>query len=106
MICSFIGGKLRTGCITLAIHEYSDIFLESGKLCTYIGYQIGADIFFVFFLLSWIIFRMYCFCYRLLYSITVCGTFTAFIGDTPLFFPLVNIGFLYILQVESIFYDI
>eukprot|EP01084_Bolivina_argentea_P176998 306177_1 len=104
MVCSFVSGKLRTGCVTLAIHEYSDIFLESGKLCQYMKFQLGADVFFVFFLLSWIIFRMYSFCYKLLYSVAVCGYYTIWNGDKLLIFAAVNILFLCILQCIHIYW--
>eukprot|EP00483_Globobulimina_turgida_P000181 UN00181 len=104
MVCSFVAGKLGTGCITLAIHEYSDIFLECGKLCQYTSFQLGADIFFVFFLLSWMIFRMYFFCYKLLYSLAVCGVYTIWLDGRLLFFAAVNIGFLYVLQGIHIYW--
>ena len=104
MTCSFMSGKLRTGCITLALHEYSDIFLESGKLCNYCSYQRGADFFFGLFVISWVVFRMYCFCTKLLWQIAICGVYTCWIGDTPLVLSLVNIGFLYILQVRCTLY--
>ena len=87
---------LRTGCITLVIHEYSDIFLETAKLCAYSSYHRYADVFFALFVVSWIVFRHYCFCTKLLWSIAIYCPSQLWDDN---FFHKITFAFLCVLQV-------
>lgn len=48
----------RVGSVVLAIHDASDVILESAKLSKYLGSEIFASIFFLVFALSWVILRL------------------------------------------------
>eukprot|EP01084_Bolivina_argentea_P269047 457139_1 len=104
MVFSFLGGKTRCGCIILSIHESSDIFLESAKVFSYHSNWFMADVFFIFFFLSWIIMRMIFFCQKLLYSVYICGGETTWLGNAPLIFPQGCIYFLYVLECLHIYW--
>jgi len=104
MLCSWMGGKTRSGCIILAIHESSDIFLESAKICGYCSLYWLADFFFILFFLSWVVLRLYSFCYRLLFTIYHCGYKHFWMGDHPLIYPYVCVSMLYVLECLHIYW--
>ena len=104
MLLSFMGGSMRSGCIVLAIHECSDIFLESAKVAGYNSLYWVADIFFVFFFLSWVIFRLFLFCAKILYPVYVCGANTLWYKNHPLVYPMVCISMLYVLEGLHIYW--
>ncbi|KAL3687661.1 hypothetical protein R1sor_013970 [Riccia sorocarpa] len=58
LACSYIYGFFRVGSMVLALHDISDIFLESAKLCKYSGSELGASVLFGLFALSWLLLRL------------------------------------------------
>ncbi|CAA6659433.1 unnamed protein product [Spirodela intermedia] len=55
---SYFSGFFRIGCIVLALHDTSDVFLEAAKLFKYSESEIGASICFGLFALSWVLLRL------------------------------------------------
>ncbi|KAL3529363.1 hypothetical protein ACH5RR_008685 [Cinchona calisaya] len=58
----------RVGSVVLALHEASDVFLETAKMSKYSGFNRLADILFPLFALSWLIFRLILFPFWVLRS--------------------------------------
>mmetsp|Transcript_67691 Transcript_67691/g.107438 ORF Transcript_67691/g.107438 Transcript_67691/m.107438 type:complete len:400 (-) Transcript_67691:90-1289(-) len=104
MMGSFMAGNVRNGCVVLAIHECSDIFLESAKVCGYCSLYWVADIFFVFFFLSWVVFRMFFFCQKVLWTVAYCGGTTLWYKNHPLLYPWICVGMLYLLEGLHIYW--
>jgi hypothetical protein len=48
----------RIGTIILALHDASDVFLETAKLCKYTEKELGASLFFGLFAISWLLLRL------------------------------------------------
>ena len=48
----------RIGCIVLALHDTSDVFLEAAKVFKYSERELGASVCFGFFALSWVLLRL------------------------------------------------
>ncbi|ONL96281.1 hypothetical protein Zm00014a_018585 [Zea mays] len=48
----------RIGTIVLALHDTSDVFLETAKLCKYTEKELGASLFFGLFAISWLLLRL------------------------------------------------
>jgi len=48
----------RIGTIILALHDTSDVFLETAKLCKYTEKELGASLFFGLFAISWLLLRL------------------------------------------------
>lgn len=97
LIFSYLASFLRTGSLVLFIHENSDIFLESAKLCGYCSWSFGSEFFFILFVLSWIIMRLWAFNYKILYEIIRFGYLTLFIDNSPLFYNWVCVTLLFVL---------
>ncbi|XP_078432596.1 LAG1 homolog 2 [Wolffia australiana] len=55
---SYFRGFFRIGCIVLALHDTSDVFLEAAKLFKYSEREIGASVCFGLFALSWVLLRL------------------------------------------------
>lgn len=55
---SYLTGFFRIGTIILALHDASDVFLETAKLCKYTEKELGASLFFGLFALSWLLLRL------------------------------------------------
>lgn len=55
---SYVTGFFRIGSVVLALHDVSDIFLESAKLFKYTGVELGASVSFCLFVLSWVLLRL------------------------------------------------
>lgn len=55
---SYIARCFRIGSMVLALHDVSDLFMESAKLCKYSGKELSASIFFGLFALSWFSLRL------------------------------------------------
>ncbi|XP_073001279.1 ASC1-like protein 1 isoform X1 [Typha latifolia] len=58
IILSYIFRFARAGSIILAIHDASDVFLETGKMSKYSGCEWLANISFPLFVASWILLRL------------------------------------------------
>ncbi|XP_027126238.1 ASC1-like protein 1 [Coffea eugenioides] len=58
----------RVGSVVLALHEASDVFLETAKMSKYSGYDRLANTLFPIFALSWLIFRLILFPFWVLRS--------------------------------------
>mmetsp|Transcript_56715 Transcript_56715/g.51035 ORF Transcript_56715/g.51035 Transcript_56715/m.51035 type:complete len:385 (+) Transcript_56715:19-1173(+) len=104
LIFSYLASFLRTGSLVLFIHENSDIFLESAKLCGYTSFSFGSEFFFVLFVLSWVIMRLWAFNYKILYEIIRFGYLTLFIGNSPLFYNWVCVSLLFVLYGLHIYW--
>ncbi|KAJ0984108.1 hypothetical protein J5N97_002464 [Dioscorea zingiberensis] len=55
---SFLSGFLRIGTVILALHDASDVFMETAKVFKYSEKEMGASIFFGFFAISWLLLRL------------------------------------------------
>ncbi|GAA0141824.1 transferase [Lithospermum erythrorhizon] len=55
---SYMTSFFRAGCIILALHDASDVFLEGAKVFKYSEKEFGASIFFGLFAISWFILRL------------------------------------------------
>uniref|UniRef100_A0A0E0NSU5 TLC domain-containing protein n=1 Tax=Oryza rufipogon TaxID=4529 RepID=A0A0E0NSU5_ORYRU len=55
---AYLTGFFRIGTIILALHDASDVFLETAKLCKYTEKELGASLFFGLFALSWLLLRL------------------------------------------------
>ncbi|KAL9662950.1 hypothetical protein QQ045_027786 [Rhodiola kirilowii] len=55
---SYYLGFFRIGSIVLALHDASDVFLETAKLFKYAEKELGASVFFGMFAVSWLILRL------------------------------------------------
>ncbi|KAL6907521.1 hypothetical protein ACP4OV_002560 [Aristida adscensionis] len=55
---SYLTGFFRIGTIILALHDASDVFLETAKLCKYTEKELGASLFFGLFAISWLVLRL------------------------------------------------
>ncbi|XP_010461810.1 PREDICTED: LAG1 longevity assurance homolog 2-like [Camelina sativa] len=55
---SYVVGFFRIGSIILAIHDASDVFMESAKIFKYSGKELGASVCFGFFAISWFLLRL------------------------------------------------
>jgi len=58
---SYYKSCLRIGSIIMLLHDVSDVFLESAKLCKYGSRETAADLLFGGFMLSWAVLRLYYF---------------------------------------------
>ncbi|XAR51258.1 hypothetical protein NMG60_11005830 [Bertholletia excelsa] len=68
IVSSYILRFSRVGSVVLVLHEGCDVFLETAKMFRYSGIQRIADIFFVLFTLSWLILRLICFPFWIIWS--------------------------------------
>jgi hypothetical protein len=59
----------RIGLLVLVVHDVADIFLESGKLCNYLGMEGGSTGFFVLIIITWLISRLYYFPFKVIRSV-------------------------------------
>lgn len=55
---SYITRFFRIGSVVLALHDASDVFMESAKLFKYSGNELGASVCFGLFAISWFILRL------------------------------------------------
>jgi hypothetical protein len=55
---SYITRFFRIGSIILALHDGSDVFMETAKLFKYSEKELAASVFFGFFAISWLILRL------------------------------------------------
>ncbi|KAF7810961.1 LAG1 longevity assurance-like protein 2 [Senna tora] len=55
---SYLTSFFRIGSVVLALHDASDVFLETAKIFKYSGREFGASVFFAFFAISWLILRL------------------------------------------------
>ncbi|CAL0318149.1 unnamed protein product [Lupinus luteus] len=58
IVLSYIFRFVRVGSIVLALHDATDVFLETGKMSIYSGAEKIASIAFIGFVLSWTILRL------------------------------------------------
>ncbi|MBA0578392.1 hypothetical protein Gorai_020675, partial [Gossypium raimondii] len=58
IVLSYVCRFARVGIVTLALHEGSDVFLETAKMSKYSGLEWLASVAFVLFALSWTILRV------------------------------------------------
>ncbi|XP_042471761.1 ASC1-like protein 3 isoform X1 [Zingiber officinale] len=58
---SYITRFFRIGTIILALHDTSDVFMESAKLFKYSGMEMAASFLFGLFAVSWFLLRLICF---------------------------------------------
>ncbi|KAF5755419.1 putative TRAM/LAG1/CLN8 domain, sphingosine N-acyltransferase Lag1/Lac1 [Helianthus annuus] len=65
---SYICRFARVGSVVLALHDGSDVFLELGKMSKYSGYEGLASFSFNLFVISWVILRLICFPFWILWS--------------------------------------
>eukprot|EP00268_Persea_americana_P048037 TRINITY_DN5045_c0_g1_i1.p1 TRINITY_DN5045_c0_g1~~TRINITY_DN5045_c0_g1_i1.p1 ORF type:complete len:308 (-),score=43.24 TRINITY_DN5045_c0_g1_i1:986-1909(-) len=58
IVLSYIFRFARAGSIVLALHDASDVFIETGKMSKYSGYEWFASFSFIMFVASWMILRL------------------------------------------------
>lgn len=68
IVLSYIYRFGRVGSVILALHEGSDMFLETAKICKYSGYDKLASILLSLFALSWFMLRIIYYPFWVLYS--------------------------------------
>ncbi|KAL4324278.1 hypothetical protein GQ457_11G027710 [Hibiscus cannabinus] len=68
IVLSYTFRFARVGSVTLALHEGSDVFLETAKMSKYSGVEWLASIGFVLFALSWTILRVLLFPFWIIWS--------------------------------------
>ncbi|XP_022724966.1 LAG1 longevity assurance homolog 3-like [Durio zibethinus] len=68
IVLSYIFRFGRIGSVVLAIHDASDVFLEIGKMSKYSGAETIASFAFLTFVLSWVLLRLICFPFWVLWS--------------------------------------
>ncbi|XP_073315861.1 ceramide synthase 1 LOH3-like [Primulina huaijiensis] len=68
VVFSYVSRFALVGSIVLAIHDGSDAFLEVGKISIYSGAEALASVSFVLFVLSWILLRLVCYTFWILWS--------------------------------------
>eukprot|EP01084_Bolivina_argentea_P083603 151379_1 len=105
ILFSYLASFLRTGSLVLFLHENSDIFLESAKVCSYCDFNIGKELFFALFVISWFIMRIYAFSYKILYEIIRFGWKQLWIGNSPLFFNWTCVILLFVLEALHIYWS-
>ncbi|KAG0611362.1 hypothetical protein M758_7G135900 [Ceratodon purpureus] len=71
MVFSYMDGTYRAGVSTLLLHDVSDVFLETAKLCKYSRIEVGASVCFGLFVLSWFVLRLVIFPFWIIWSISV-----------------------------------
>ena len=57
----------RFGVLVMVLHDVSDVFLEVGKICIYMGMDTAKDIIFVVFALTFFVTRLVMYVYIHLY---------------------------------------
>ncbi|CAN8269023.1 unnamed protein product [Cochlearia groenlandica] len=55
---SYLTRFFRIGAIILALHDASDVFMETAKIFKYTEKEFGASVFFGLFVLSWLLLRL------------------------------------------------
>lgn len=55
---SYTFSYARVGTAIMILHDACDIFLEAAKMCKYCKNELGANLFFVTFTLSWLLLRL------------------------------------------------
>ncbi|KAJ7528595.1 hypothetical protein O6H91_15G009500 [Diphasiastrum complanatum] len=68
---SYITGSFRAGSIVVALHDVTDVLLESAKLCKYAGREVEASFLFAVFALSWLLLRLIYFPFWIIWSTSV-----------------------------------
>ncbi|KAI8018135.1 hypothetical protein LOK49_LG04G01785 [Camellia lanceoleosa] len=68
IVLSYILRFGRVGAIVLILHEGNDVFLQTGKMSKYSGFEKIASISFFLFVLSWLILRMIYYPFWILWS--------------------------------------
>ncbi|XP_010525689.1 PREDICTED: LAG1 longevity assurance homolog 2-like [Tarenaya hassleriana] len=63
---SFLTRFFRVGSIILALHDASDVFMESAKIFKYSENELGASVCFGLFALSWLLLRLIYFPFRVI----------------------------------------
>ncbi|CAL9041682.1 ASC1-like protein 1 [Musa acuminata AAA Group] len=58
IVLSYIFRFARVGSVVLAIHDASDVFMETAKMSKYGGYEMLANVAFLLYVVSWIILRL------------------------------------------------
>jgi len=71
IVFSYAANFVRAGCIVMAIHDISDVFLEIAKCFVYAKYEVLADNLFTIFAVVFIISRLIVFPYMVLYTTMV-----------------------------------
>ena len=68
---SWYFGLMQFGCIVMFCHDISDFLLAITKVFRYNRWKILTNIFYGLFTCSWIIFRIFLFSYKMIYSLLV-----------------------------------
>ncbi|KAG5398280.1 hypothetical protein IGI04_020094 [Brassica rapa subsp. trilocularis] len=58
LVYSYLTGFFRIGAIIIALHDASDVFMETAKICKYSEKEFGASVGFSLFALSWLLLRL------------------------------------------------
>ncbi|XP_078431548.1 LAG1 longevity assurance-like protein [Wolffia australiana] len=68
IVLSYAFRFARVGSIVLALHDATDVFLETAKMSKYSGFETLASVMFVLFVLAWIVLRLLYFPFWIIYS--------------------------------------
>lgn len=98
---SYVLGYSRVGTAIMLLHDVCDIFLEGAKMFKYSGSELGANLLFALFTLSWLLLRLGYYPFFCIYSVLFVATDV--IGRPPDFHN-VFIFCLCALQVMHVFW--
>lgn len=85
-VCNFT----RVGMLVLLLHLVADIPLNIAKMCKYSGHETASNVFFVFFLLSWLATRCYFYPFWIMYSVFFEATTYMFMPSAYVFMGLLT----------------
>ena len=85
LIClSWVCNFLRGGMLVFVLHDMADVFLLLGKMCKYANYHKTCNIIFGFFVITWVITRLYLYPVYILYNALI--ERTEILGMVPVYY--------------------
>ncbi|KAG5062934.1 hypothetical protein JHK85_004117 [Glycine max] len=105
IVLSYIFRFVRVGSVVLALHDASDVFIETGKMSKYSGAETTASIAFILFVLCFTVTRIIYYPFWILRSTSyeVVHALKMDLVDGPLYYYVFN-SLLYFLQVLHIYW--
>lgn len=104
IVLSYTLRFVRVGSVVLALHDASDVFLETGKMSKYSGAETVASFAFVLFVLSWTILRIIYFPFWVLrstsYEIVLCLDTEEHQADGPIYYYVFNTLLFFLLVIN------
>jgi hypothetical protein len=101
---SYFAAFMRSGALVLFLHENADIYLEAAKICKYMGYTKAANSLIGIFAMSWVVFRLMLFPYKVLYEVYRNGYLTLMWDGHPMLLAWICVALLYVLEALHIWW--